>query len=178
MRTQVKAFIIKHYHHLFTLIFGAVSATIITMTYLGRDRMELTFSIQSTKKIVDLEGTPAISNLSISYGEEEIKVLYVMDIKIQNTGNQVILLENFYDKQVAIWAPDEKTTFITFNTETSGLTGIGFSKYDHFIYLEPDYLNPNEYINLYIFFTQEGEPKTPDFRTSLIGGEVIIIDNR
>ena len=62
--------------------------------------------------------------------------------------------------------------------EPSNLTSVRFRKYIHFLYLEPDYLNPNDFIKLYIYFTQEGDVKPLEFQTDIVEGKVFTKDLR
>lgn len=172
-------FIKRNSSRFISILIAIVGVSVAVLTYVNKDKKELSFIIESTKKIVDLESTPSLTELKIIVGDKEIKVLHVLELKIKNTGNKAILLDDLYDEQIAIATQDETTTFITFDIrQVPYYRSCSFKRYDNFIYLTPDLLNPRDYIELFIFFTQDGDFKTPVFETSIIDGCTKVIDNR
>ena len=167
------------YFNILTIAIAIVVAGSSVWTHWSKDRQELSFIVESTKKVVDLEKGDMTGDLSLTYGGEEIKELYLLEAKIKNTGNKAIQLEDLYDQEIAFSAQDMTTKFIHMSSEqVPYYRGCSFSQYPYQLYLKPDLLNPGDYLELFIFFTQEGDIKLPVFETSIINGVTRTIDNR
>jgi hypothetical protein len=165
----------------FLTIFSVLTTTIITLitvlSFTKKETKEVSFIIDSVEKIASLN-IPALQELSIPVGDEKIKELYFLNAKIKNTGTQAVRLEDFYEERISITTQDNSTKFVTFSLDlTPYYRSCQFRSYPHSISLEPDLLNPGDYISVYLSFTQKGKVMLPIWETSIINGNTVVVNN-
>ena len=161
-----------------TLLTTLIVSIIAVLTFKGKDKKEISFIIESAEKVVDLKNVPSIQDLSISIGDTKIKELYFLKAKIKNTGNQAIELKDFYEEKISLTVQDTTTKFVSFDLDLEpSFRSCQFSTSPYFIALQPALLNPEDYISIYITFTQDGKIKLPLFETSVINGTTNLIDH-
>lgn len=172
-------FLKKHAPKIASFIFVAITTLVIVLTYLDREKQELSFIVEATDKVMDLESAPSLTDLKVTVGDKDIKVLYLLKAKIQNTGNKAIQLEDLYEQKISLATQDMSTVIVSLYPEQEPyFRSTQYGYYNHSLFLKPDLLNPDDFIQLYIYFTQEGDIKLPVFETSIINGVTKTIDNR
>ena len=86
-RSSIKAFLKSLKFNTITtissLVLTVLSLSFTALTYFNKDNKEITYFIDSIHKIVDLESKPSLGDLSIKFGDEDIKVLYILEYRIR-----------------------------------------------------------------------------------------------
>jgi len=121
--------------------------------YFSRERKELTFTIESSYVIVDLT-KPRLSDLSIKYADIDIKQLYAIECRIENTGTKELTEEDFLDGVKILLDRTGKLITIDVDSHPQSISW-DFEKDMYYVRLHPDLLNPNEFAKLTLFYSND-----------------------
>lgn len=122
------------------IIFGLIA---IYQFILGREVVALQIVVLSNTSLIEIEPS-IVDEISIEYQDQPVDNLSLIQIKLENTGNQEIRVED-YDRPITFTFPSEATIIEASVTDSSpDNIGISFSLSDTSIELLPVLLNPGD----------------------------------
>ena len=150
-------------------------AVTLTIYFLQDKKKEITFSIEGQIALVDFQSIKSDS-ITIKYGDIDVKNLFKIELKIENTGNTAILKSDLIDSLQIKLGKSSKLIDFTINSIPKKM--VVYSKKEiNSLIIQPDLINPNDNLKINLYYTSNDQkPSLPKFEPRIVDGYYKYID--